>query len=520
MYPNYVNQNKPDGPSDNYAARAKKKQKSSHNNVNILNNKSGNEYQIPTQKVKITIYKNGFSINNGAFRDIKIPENNLFVKQILKGIIPQELKNQGINGNITLDKRMNEEFITYSPNIPTYRSGEYTINTTNISQNIYTNNIYKDNTYQNYIDPIKSYDNYSNYSIKGLNQNNNINIDYTSFSNQNQYFNNAYNNNYYPSQGNQNNRYVNDLNNYMNNLNVHEYPTQPQPHKNPNPVNITNNAQNTKNINNNTTPVVNNYGIDNNNIVPKKEQVNNNNKKTNNNNNEVKNNTQQKKNTKNFRTFGSWIEEQKEKEEEKELRKMQRHNIPPKNPIKEDPNENSGKKEEAKKEGKTKKKKKSMRTFGSWIREEQEQEEEKKIQKMQKYNLIPKEPIKEEPAEKEEGKNEKKFVPFGGEGYMIENVNVAGLKVNKDLKHTINELIPKCQFNIRLFNGEIIKSEFNYTQTLNDVYAYVEKTSGSNNFILLEGFPPKPLNELNKTIQELHLDNTTLTQKIKDYKNI
>ena len=250
MYPNYVNQNKPDGPSDNYAARAKKKQKSSHNNVNILNNKSGNEYQIPTQKVKITIYKNGFSINNGAFRDIKIPENNLFVKQILKGIIPQELKNQGINGNITLDKRMNEEFITYSPNIPTYRSGEYTINTTNISQNIYTNNIYKDNTYQNYIDPIKSYDNYSNYSIKGLNQNNNINIDYTSFSNQNQYFNNAYNNNYYPSQGNQNNRYVNDLNNYMNNLNVHEYPTQPQPHKNPNPVNITNNAQNTKNINN------------------------------------------------------------------------------------------------------------------------------------------------------------------------------------------------------------------------------------------------------------------------------
>ena len=47
------------------------------------------------------------------------------------------------------------------------------------------------------------------------------------------------------------------------------------------------------------------------------------------------------------------------------------------------------------------------------------------------------------------------------------------------------------------------------------IYIYVKKISGSNNFILLEGFPPKPLNQLNKTIQELKLDNTTLTQKIK-----
>ena len=78
---------------------------------------------------------------------------------------------------------------------------------------------------------------------------------------------------------------------------------------------------------------------------------------------------------------------------------MQRHNIPPKNPIKEHPNENSGKKEDAKKEEKPKKKKKSMRSFGSWIREEQEKEEEKHMKKMQKFNLVPKEPIKEEPAE-------------------------------------------------------------------------------------------------------------------------
>ena len=513
MYPYNVDQNNTDGPSDNYAGRAKKRQKLNQNNVNILNNQSENEYQISTQKIKITIYKNGFTINNGEFRDIKIQENNIFVKQILNGIIPQELKNKGINRNITLDKRLNEEFISYSPNISSYETGKFTINTTNINQKNYVNNIYQDNTHKNYIDSNNAYQNYNNYNINNPNINNNINIDYAALTNQKQIYNNPYNNNYYHSQGNQNNIYVKDLNNYMNNLNVHEYPVQPKPNIVPIPININNNVQNTKNINNIATPVVNNYGTDNNNLFQKKEQVNDDNEKTKKKNVAEKKDVEQKKSKKNFRTFGSWIKEEKEKEEEKELRKMQRHNIPPKNPIKEDPNEHNLKNEEPKKE-KPKKKKRSMRTFGSWIREEKEKEDENQMKKMQKFNLIPKEPIKEEPAEKEEGKNEKKFVPFGGEGYMIENVNVEGLHVNKDLKHTINELIPKCQFNIRLFNGEIIKSEFNYTQTLGDVYIYVKNTSGCNNFVLLEGFPPKPLNQLNKNIQELNLENTTLTQKI------
>ena len=114
-----------------------------------------------------------------------------------------------------------------------------------------------------------------------------------------------------------------------------------------------------------------------------------------------------------------------------------------------------------------------------------------------------------------EEKEEKKFIPFGGVGFLIDNVNIEGLHVNKDLKKSINTQFPTCHFNIRLFNGEIITCEFNYTHTLRDIYIYVKKISGSNNFILLEGFPPKPLNQLNKTIQELKLDNTTLTQKIK-----
>ena len=74
---------------------------------------------------------------------------------------------------------------------------------------------------------------------------------------------------------------------------------------------------------------------------------------------------------------------------------------------------------------------------------------------------------------------------------------------------------PTCNINIRLFNGEIIKSEFNYSQTLREIYYYVQKISGSNNFYLLDGFPPKKLRDYDKTIEFLKLENTTLTQKIK-----
>ena len=178
---------------------------------------------------------------------------------------------------------------------------------------------------------------------------------------------------------------------------------------------------------------------------------------------------------------------------------------------------NQNKEPEQKTNDEPKKEKKNFRTFGSWIKEQKEKEEEEKMRKMQKIKKEAKEPIKEEPKEKEE---EKKFVPFVGEGFNVANVNVEGLYVKKDVKHSLNELIPMCHLNIRLFNGEVIKTEFNYTQTLASIYKYVKKISGSDNFILLEGFPPRPLKELNKCIKDLNLDNTTLTQKLSENINI
>ena len=463
MYHNQIPIKK-SGPKDNYSGRAKRDEYPVQNNNYNANYQTGNQYQNP--KVKITIYKNGYIINNGSFKDINIPQNKKFLSQIEKGIIPQELVNKGLsNANIFLDNRKNEELIINSPSAKKYKQGKTTTNKTNVNQNMYTNNYYAENQYVNdyYAENDYANDYYKNnmypndvYQNVNVNANQkvvydqgNANYNYPIEYNQGQDLNNMYYTEDYGYQYDQNNMYMNDLNNYMNNLNVGEYPAQ-KPKKQVIPGNIPKNkVKPSPEKNKVIQPPIQNKVIPNN-AIPKKEP-------------EIPN-------------------------------KVVKPIVGP----------------EPKAIPEPKKEKKNFRTFGSWIKEEKEKEEEEKMRKMQKIKNEPKEPIKEEPKEEEE----KKFVPFGGEGFNIGNVNVEGLYVKKDVKHSLNELIPMCHLNIRLFNGEIVKTEFNYTQTLASIYKYVKKLSGSDNFVLVEGFPPRPLKELNKSIKELKLDNTTLTQKL------
>ena len=166
-------------------------------------------------------------------------------------------------------------------------------------------------------------------------------------------------------------------------------------------------------------------------------------------------------------------------------------------------------------------KKKTFETFHNFKQMEylKEEEEKKKKQKeKEKKRNINKKNIEKEKEEnekeKEKEKEEPKFTAFGGEGKHIGNVNIEGLNVNKEITNDIDIYKPVCSISIRLFNGEIVKCNFNYTQTLRDIYYYVRRISGSNNFTLLDGFPPKPLKDYDKTIGELKLENTTLTQRI------
>ena len=412
--------NKNEGPSDNYAGRAhrkERKQKNDPDNCNIHNEKL---FQNTKNKVKVTLFKNGFILNDGAFRNKNIPENRKFIEQIESGIIPNEFIKKGINDlGIILENRKDEEFMynVIPTNIQDYRQGNLNINPTNINQNIYNNNIYQ-----------------NIHNISNIKPNN-IKINPPIVLDQGQNFNNLYNmdNNSYQHQIND--IYRNDFNNVNNkNKNQLELVNRRIPIKSEKKITKKNEKEkNDINIMSRTPIGMRGNRI---NIFPEKES--------------------------------------------------------------EDPHKKLRKSIDSHKKGT-----KNFRTFTSWIREEKAKEEEEKKNKGQKQQ----ETIPEE-------KEEKKFVPFGGVGFLIDNVNIEGLHVNKDLKKSINNQFPTCHFNIRLFNGEIITCEFNYTHTLRDVYIYVKKISGSKNFILLEGFPPKPLNQLNKTIQELKLDNTTLTQKI------
>ena len=111
--------------------------------------------------------------------------------------------------------------------------------------------------------------------------------------------------------------------------------------------------------------------------------------------------------------------------------------------------------------------------------------------------------------------NEIKLDVFKGRGKRIGKIsNTIGLKVNKKAIFKIDKNKPICKINIRLFNGEVICKEFNLTNTLKDIFNYVEKVSGSKNFSLLEGFPPKIIKQFDKSIEELKLQESTLTQKI------
>ena len=109
---------------------------------------------------------------------------------------------------------------------------------------------------------------------------------------------------------------------------------------------------------------------------------------------------------------------------------------------------------------------------------------------------------------------DKKFKAFSGQGKIIGNVNTFGLHVDKNLKNNIDIFQPICNLSIRLFNGEVIKAQFNYSQTLRDIYLYVRRISGCIKFHLLDGFPPKPLRDYDKTLYELGIQNSLLTQKI------
>ena len=146
MYSNYPQKNKTtkrDYPIDNYEAKAKRKAKNEIiKREDNINNESEKKFQNTKTKIKVILFKNGFMLNDGPFRDINIPENKKFIEQVQRGVIPHELLNKGIDDlGILIENRKDEEYIStqFLPNI----QGNPDLNTFSINKNIYPNNLNK-----------------------------------------------------------------------------------------------------------------------------------------------------------------------------------------------------------------------------------------------------------------------------------------------------------------------------------------------------------------------------------------
>lgn len=90
-----------------------------------------------------------------------------------------------------------------------------------------------------------------------------------------------------------------------------------------------------------------------------------------------------------------------------------------------------------------------------------------------------------------------------------------GLDINKEAKIKTDYNKPTAKVNIRLHTGEVISQTFNTTNTLRDIRIFVGDYAPVNGtYDLVEGFPPKPLIDDDKTIEQLKIQGSVITQKL------
>ena len=110
---------------------------------------------------------------------------------------------------------------------------------------------------------------------------------------------------------------------------------------------------------------------------------------------------------------------------------------------------------------------------------------------------------------------EKKFQAFIGGGTSLGSIKSEGLGINKNVQFFVDKSSPTTNINIRLHTGESICQEFNLYHSVADIFQFVTQVAPvMGSFQLVEGFPPKPLVNMDKTIEELKLQGTSITQRL------
>ena len=88
----------------------------------------GGDEKGPDHEVRITMFKNGFQVEGGEFREYDTPENKEFISELNKGYIPKELreKYKSMTLGVALEDKRGENYRPPTPPPYTAYSGEGT----------------------------------------------------------------------------------------------------------------------------------------------------------------------------------------------------------------------------------------------------------------------------------------------------------------------------------------------------------------------------------------------------------
>jgi len=112
-----------------------------------------------------------------------------------------------------------------------------------------------------------------------------------------------------------------------------------------------------------------------------------------------------------------------------------------------------------------------------------------------------------------------KYISFSGEGAkMGEEVKSTGGAVNTAAtggKPVVDESKPKTQIQFRFHNGQRATLDVNLDHKVQDLHNYISAVAPvDGNYQLINGFPPKPLNDPSATIEGAGLVKASITQKL------
>ena len=111
------------------------------------------------------------------------------------------------------------------------------------------------------------------------------------------------------------------------------------------------------------------------------------------------------------------------------------------------------------------------------------------------------------------------YVAYGGTGQSVGASSAAPSSAVVEggagsSSATVDESQPTTKIQYRLTNGKKATATFNLNHTVRDVQAYARTMNPEvTSFVLSAGFPPKPLDNPDLTIEEAGLKNAAVTQK-------